>query len=310
MMREEIFLDGINCEPFSFTQECEEHNRRYEVYRHWRRERPEDCVVLHHFILVFNSTKEQGLSGEKAQKIALKFAERCLPGFQILVCTHTDTFSGQGQCHTHLYVNNRRYKDDGPDLNGQHLPGMKLQTSRPMIRDMQRILLDLCHEEGLLYETLPVRTNDRISSREFWAQKKGQARLDRKNEQIRAEGGTPWSETFKTKNMKLRETISEVAAASATEEEFRKGLEERGISVEEKDGRWSFSRPGGEGFISAYKLGDSYLKGSILDRLGAPLTEHKEPWKEAEDYALPAPKEEPDIGEPVPSPIRHRDLER
>ena len=312
LMREEFFLDGILTEPFSFAVESEELNREYELYRNPRRLRPEDSVALHHFVLVFNSTSEQGMTGEKAHRVAMKLARRCFPGYKVLVCTHTDTFAaGEGQCHTHLYVNNRRYKEMGPDITGRNTPpGMKLQTSRPMVRDMEKIMLEICHEEGLLHEKLPAPTQDRVSSKEYMARKKGQMALDRQNRRILAEGGIPWEETFKTGKGAMRVLILEAAAASKSEEELRLELERRGIRIDEKDGRWRYSRPDGRGFVSAHKLGDIYQKEALLRNLGVPRT--------AEDLpAIEKPESYPDFHHEerekelsAPSRNRHHDLER
>ena len=52
-------------------------------------------------------------------------------------------------------------------------------------------------------------SKERITEREYWAQKKGQAALDRANAPIAADGIAPRQTKFETDKAKLRRTIRE-----------------------------------------------------------------------------------------------------
>ena len=65
--REEYYLDGINCDPFTFDMECKELNARYHKNQNYNE------IKSHHYILSFNpkDTVENSLTGERAQQLGL-----------------------------------------------------------------------------------------------------------------------------------------------------------------------------------------------------------------------------------------------
>lgn len=97
--REEYYLDGINCDPFTFDIECKELNASYHKNQNY------DEIKSHHYILSFDpkDTTERGLTGEKAQQIGLEFAKKNFPGHQTLVCTHTDGHNKSGNVRAATY---------------------------------------------------------------------------------------------------------------------------------------------------------------------------------------------------------------
>ena len=56
-------------------------------------------------------------------------------------------------------------------------------------------ILEMCHREGLYQIDLLNGSKNRVTDREYWAQKKGQAALDKQNAPMIAEGITPVSYT-------------------------------------------------------------------------------------------------------------------
>ena len=66
MLREEYYLDGMNCDPFSFDKECEMLNADY----HKNQTRGE--VKSHHYIISFDpkDVTECDQTGEKRKKVA------------------------------------------------------------------------------------------------------------------------------------------------------------------------------------------------------------------------------------------------
>lgn len=90
--RKKYYVDGINCDPFSFDVECRELNAKYHKNHNY------DEIKSHHYILSFDpkDVAENGLTGERAQQLGLEFARKNLPGHQAFVCTHTDGHNGSG----------------------------------------------------------------------------------------------------------------------------------------------------------------------------------------------------------------------
>ena len=96
--RKEYYVDGINCDPFSFDVECRELNAKYHKNQDY------DEIKSHHYILSFDpkDAAERGLTGERAQQLGLEFAKKNLPGHQAFVCTHTDGHNESGNIWTKL----------------------------------------------------------------------------------------------------------------------------------------------------------------------------------------------------------------
>ena len=107
MLREEYYLDGMNCDPFSFDKECEMLNANF----HKNQTRGE--IKSHHYIISFDpkDVTECGLTGEKAQALGREFAERFFAGHQALICTHTDGHNNSGNIHVHIVINSLRKLD-------------------------------------------------------------------------------------------------------------------------------------------------------------------------------------------------------
>ena len=60
--REEYYLDGINCDPFTFDMECKELNAQCRKNQNY------DDIKSHHYIISFDpKDTEDGLTGERAQ---------------------------------------------------------------------------------------------------------------------------------------------------------------------------------------------------------------------------------------------------
>ena len=102
--REEYYLDGINCDPFTFDMECKELNAQNQKNQHF------DEIKSHHYVISFDpkDKDECHLTVKRAQALCLEFAKKHFPGYQALVVTHTDGHSGSGNIHTHIVINSLR----------------------------------------------------------------------------------------------------------------------------------------------------------------------------------------------------------
>lgn len=101
--REEYYLDGINCDPFTFDMECKELNAQY------RKNQTFDEVKSHHYILSFDpkDTEESGLTGERAQQFgpvksnALNTVQKHRPNGR---CLNTGFIKNGSSYTTHKYA--------------------------------------------------------------------------------------------------------------------------------------------------------------------------------------------------------------
>ena len=128
-------------------------------------------------------------------------------------------------------------------------------------------VMEMCHSEGLYQIDLLNGSKERITEREYWAQKKGQAALDRANAPIAADGIAPRQTKFETDKAKLRRTIREALAAASGFDEFAALLLRHGVTVKESRGRLSYLTPDRTKPITARKLGDDFDRAAVLSVL-------------------------------------------
>ena len=110
LIREEYYLDGINCDSFTFAAECQETNAYFHKNQSYNE------IKSHHYIISFDpkDRDEHGLTGELAQQLGVEYAKENFPGHQALVCTHTDGHNGSGNIHVHIVINSIRKYDTEP----------------------------------------------------------------------------------------------------------------------------------------------------------------------------------------------------
>ena len=74
ILRDEYYLDGLNCDPFTFASECQELNSYYHKNQNFNE------IKSHHYIISFDpkDRDECRLTGERAQQLGLTFAKKKL----------------------------------------------------------------------------------------------------------------------------------------------------------------------------------------------------------------------------------------
>lgn len=98
--RDNYFLDGINCDAFTFDTECMELNTRYGKNQNY------DEIKSHHYIISYDpKDANKELTGERAQELGLEYTKKYFPKHQALACTHTDGHNDSGNIHTHIVIN-------------------------------------------------------------------------------------------------------------------------------------------------------------------------------------------------------------
>ena len=268
MLRDEYYLDGLNCQPFSFDAECEQTNAAYHKNQGYNE------IKSHHYILSFDprDAEESGLTGEKAQSIGLEFAKRYLPGHQALVCTHMDGHNGSGNIHVHIVINSVRKLDVEPqgfmERPCDSRAGYKHHQTRDYLTAMQRGIMDIAEREHLHQVDLLSPAPVKVTESEYWKNRREQEKLDKLNQEIIADGMTPRKTTYQTQKQFLRDAISEVSAYACSLEEFKNALAEKyDISMKESRGRFSYLHPERQKYITGRKLGSHFEKDYLLGLL-------------------------------------------
>lgn len=149
IMRDEFYLDGLNCEPYSFDAACQQLNREYQKNKN------KNEIKSHHYIISFDprDSTENCLTGKRAQELGLEYAKANFPGHQALVCTHMDGHNGSGNIHVHIVINSLR-KLDVPQQPFMERPidckaGYKHHVTNEYLKHLQKSLMDLCQREFL-----------------------------------------------------------------------------------------------------------------------------------------------------------------
>lgn len=241
MERDFYLIDGINCDPNTFDMECEAVNRRFGKNKS-RRE-----IKAHHYIVSFDpkDRDDNGLTPEKAQEIGMELARKCFPGHQVIICTHKDGHNGAGNIHCHIVLNSVRKltvpREPFMINKFDHLAGMKHHASDAFMSYFKESVMGICQREGLYQVDLLSPAHVRITDKEYWVQRRGQAKLDQENAEMIQSGQIPDQTVFETGNAVLRRQIRSVMEDSSSFEEFKdKLLGQYGILVGESRGRINY----------------------------------------------------------------------
>ena len=231
-------------------------------------------VKTHHYIISFDprDAEDNGLTMDRAHELGLEFCKKHFPGHQALVATHPDGHNKSGNIHVHIVINSLRiervprmpYMDKDCDM----LPGMKHRCTSAALRYFRAEVMEMCQREGLYQIDLLNGSNNRITEREYWAQKQGQKKLDEENAELIANGEEPKQTKFETDKQILRQQIRAALQKSKSLEDFFDYLlEDYGIAVKESRGRFSYLTPERSKPITSRKLGDDFSKEAILAAL-------------------------------------------
>ena len=276
--RKEYYIDGINCNPFSFDLECKELNAQYHKNQNF------DDIKSHHYILSFDpkDTEDHGLTGEKAQLLGLEYTQKNFPGHQALVCTHTDGNNESGNIHVHIVINSLR-KYDVEHQTFMERPcdtrtGYKHHLTPAYLVYLKRSLMNICHREHLHQVDLLSPAEKKITDREYRAKYTGQKKLDSLNKEMLSKGISPRQTVFQTQKEYLRTAIEYAAASSCNIEEFQATLlKNYQIILKVSRGRFSYLHPERNKFITGRSLGSHYTE----DYLFSIWEKKKEPQKQA-----------------------------
>ena len=265
LIREEYYLDGINCDPFTFAAECQETNAYFHKNQSY------NDIKSHHYIISFDpkDRDEHGLTGELAQQLGVEYAKENFPGHQALVCTHTDGHNGSGNIHVHIVINSIRKYDTKPqpymEFDRDSKAGYKHHLSDRCRIYLKQKVMDMCTANGLNQVDLLTPAERKISEKEYWAKRRGQKKLDKHNAQLEKKGLTPRQTTFQTEKQYLRDAIDTVASQAISQEDFSRLLSEKyNITFKVSRGRYSYLHPNRSKYITGRSLGTLYEEKHLL----------------------------------------------
>ena len=181
---------------------------------------------------------------------------------------HLDGHNHSGNIHVYIVINSLRV-EEVPFLPYMDRPadtkaGCKHRCTDAALRYFKSEVMEMCHWEGIYQIDLLNGSKNRVTEREYWAQKKGQAVLDKQNAPMFAEGITPRQTKFETNKEKLRQTIRAALSAATSFEDFSSLLLREGVTVKESRGRLSYLTPDRTKPITARKLGDDFDRAAVL----------------------------------------------
>ena len=285
ILREDYRIATLNCGEEDFAVACMRANLRYG-----KNQKRED-VKSHHYIISFDprDAADNGLTVDRAQALGEEFCAEHFPGHQAIVCTHPDGHNHSGNIHVHIVINSLRieevpllpYMDRPADTRA----GCKHRCTDAAMEYFKAEVMEMCHRENLYQIDLLHGSKNRITEREYWAQRKGQAKLDKEaaalpaeeqpakptkfetdkeNATLAAEGQPAKQTKFETDKAKLRQTIRNAMSEATTFDEFSALLLRQGVIVKESRGRLSYLTPDRTKPITARKLGDDFDRAAVL----------------------------------------------
>ena len=265
ILRDEYYLDGLNCDPFTFASECQELNSYYHKNKNFNE------IKSHHYIISFDpkDREECGLTGERAQPLGLTFAKKNFPGHQALVCTHTDGHNESGNIHVHIVINSLR-KYDVPqepymEFDCESKAGYKHHLSTAYLTHLKQDVMDMCQKEGLHQVDLLSPAERKITEKEYWAQRRGQEKLDKLNQKMLEDGITPKETRYQTEKQFLRDAIDDAASTAKSPEKFAQILDKKyHIIFKISRNRYSYLHPGRKKYITGRNLGTRYEEDFLL----------------------------------------------
>ena len=265
ILRDEYYLDGLNCDPFTFASECQELNSYYHKNQNFNE------IKSHHYIISFDpkDKDECGLTGERAQQLGLTFAKKNFPGHQALICTHTDGHNKSGNIHIHIVINSIQ-KYDVPEepfmeYACESKAGYKHHLSTAYLNHLKQEVMDMCQKEGLHQVDLLTPAERQITEKEYWAQRRGQEKLDKLNQKMREDGITPKETKYQTEKQFLRDAIDNAAGIAKSPEEFSKILEGKyRIIFKISRGRYSYLHPDRKKYVTGRNLGTRYEEDFLM----------------------------------------------
>lgn len=267
VLREEYYIDGINCAPFSFDVECKELNAHYSKNQNY------NDIKTHHYIISFDPKDcvDNGLTGELAQQLGLEYTRKNFPGHQALVCTHMDGSNKSGNIHIHIVINSLRKYDverqEFMEYPCDFRAGYKHHLTNKYLVYLKQSVMDMCHRENLHQIDLLTPAKKKITEQEYYANRRGQKQHEEQNRHMLADNVLPRKTRFQTQKEYLRLSIEKAACLASNLEEFQQILSEQfNIILKISRGRFSYIHPERAKPITGRSLGTQYERDHLLNQ--------------------------------------------
>lgn len=265
VLRKEFLIQTVECGDEDYAMACVRANKKFGV-----NDKVED-IKSHHYIISFDprDSIDNGLTMEKAQMLGIEFCRKHFPGHPAIVATHPDGHNASGNIHVHIVINSLRIREV------ERLPfmekpcdwqaGRKHRCTAAMLRYLRSEVMEMCTGAGLYQIDLLNGSQEKITEREYWAQQRGQRRLDHENAELVSEGQQPKATKYETDKAILRKQIRAAMEKSSSLEEFAAVLmQDYGITLHESRGRFSYLTADRTKAITSRKLGEDFSKEHVL----------------------------------------------
>ena len=117
-----------------------------------------DGINFYQYVQSFSP--DESVTAEKAHEVALEFAEKAWPGYEVLVTTHSDA----EHIHSHFVINSVSFET-----------GYKLRQNPNTLKNLRCISDQICSRHGLSTLKPYEESGAKLSSREYRAAAKGQS---------------------------------------------------------------------------------------------------------------------------------------
>ena len=314
--REEYRMDTLLCGEDDFAIACMRANLRYN------KNNLRGDVKSHHYIISYDprDAEEHGLTIDQAQKMGVEFCRKNFPGHQAMIVTHPDGHNHSGNIHTHIVINSLRIEDvplmPYMDKSCDTKAGMKHRCTSACFRHLRSEVMEMCQQNGLYQIDLLGGRKDRITDKEYWAQRSGQQKLDENadttepvsednrfgNNALNADKPAKPSK-YETDKERLRNIIRSAMNRADSMESFERLLGQQGVSVKESRRRFSYLSADRTKPITDRKLGDDFLKDAVLEQLAKNARQGSDSGRMEMDQTIPdqKPVSPLTVTEPIPA---------
>ena len=143
--------------------------------------------------------------------------------------------------------------------------GNKHHLTKNYLIHLKQSVMEMCHRENLHQVDLLTPAERKVTEKEYWAKRRGQENMDKRNKQMLADGVTPRNTTFQTQKDYLRSLIDAAAGTAKSQEEFKRILlEKSNIRLKVSRGRFSYLHPERSKYITGRALGTHYEEDYLL----------------------------------------------
>ena len=214
------YVTGLNCVPESSYTDMMCTKNEYGKT---------DGRMYYHLDQSFSPNEK--ITPDLAHKVAVEFAEKAFPGYEVVIGTHCNT----EHIHSHFVVNSVSFET-----------GRKYHSDKDNIDRLRKISDEVCKKYGLSVIEEPKKKSqvEKISSREYRSALK-----------------------FESWKFRLCADINIAMKSSKTKEEFIKNLEDKGYGVRWSDTRKyiTYTTPEGHKCRDNKLHGEKYLK-EVMER--------------------------------------------